>query len=237
MKQIDQRRALIPSISLFVVGLALAGCQAHSPLNAYSSIPPQVQQRHPIMLTSSKQTAMVDVSRQSAKLSGMQRADVEGFVRAFRADGTTSLVISLPAGSPNEVNAVHLSREIRQVAGELGVPANSISVKPYSVHAKIPSPPIVLSYTRLRAGVPHNCGVVSSMDIGQENLSYEDHGCSTQNNLAAMLSNPNDIHTPRPMDKADSGRRYNVIDKYRQAQVTSSEVRSASAGTVSQVGK
>lgn len=228
---------VLAPLLLLGMGLALAGCRTNPNMEAYSSIPPLHYQRHPIHLTRSNQTAMIDVTRNVGRLTGIQRADTESFVRAFRSDGSGPFVISVPAGGANELSAMQIARQVRDVASAAGVPAGSITMRPYSPQGNVQYPPLILSYGRLRAGVPHACGTVKNLDMGHENLPYENHGCASQSNLAAMLANPNDINTPRPLDTSDASRRYTVIDKYRQGQVTSSEVRNTQTGSVSSVGR
>jgi pilus assembly protein CpaD len=52
------------------------------------------------------------------------------------------------------------------------------------------------------------------------NEQYENFGCAQQNNLAAMVANPQDLERPRKQGPADATRRSNVIDKYRQGEAT-----------------
>lgn len=74
-----------------------------------------------------------------------------------------------------------------------------------------------------RAYVPHACGQWhqdsgANNPQGHENIPLFNHGCATQKNLGAMVSNPNDLMTPRAMGPADARRRTYAIDKWRQGQ-------------------
>jgi len=48
-----------------------------------------------------------------------------------------------------------------------------------------------------------------------QNTPYANLGCSTQNNIAAMVADPRDLIRPRPTAPADAMRRSKVFDNYR----------------------
>ena len=79
------------------------------------------------------------------------------------------------------------------------------------------------------------CGVWTQ-DIGKSygNLTTPNFGCATQNNLAAIVSDPRDLITPRGMTPADVGRRSIVLDKYREGETTSTEKDKQATGVLSE---
>ncbi len=48
-----------------------------------------------------------------------------------------------------------------------------------------------------------------------QNRNYENFGCATQKNLAAMVANPEDLLGPRGESEIDATRRTNVINDWR----------------------
>jgi type IV pilus biogenesis protein CpaD/CtpE len=48
-----------------------------------------------------------------------------------------------------------------------------------------------------------------------DNAPYENYGCAQQNNIAAMVANPQDLVTPRRETPADAMRRIKAMDNYR----------------------
>jgi type IV pilus biogenesis protein CpaD/CtpE len=52
------------------------------------------------------------------------------------------------------------------------------------------------------------------------NRQYENFGCAQQNNIAAMVANPDDLWRPRKQTPADATRRSKIFDKYRQGAAT-----------------
>lgn len=54
-----------------------------------------------------------------------------------------------------------------------------------------------------------------------QNDQYENFGCFQQNNIAAMVANPQDLVRPRAQTPSDPMRRSKVIDQYRNGETTS----------------
>lgn len=55
-----------------------------------------------------------------------------------------------------------------------------------------------------------------------DNQSYANFGCSQQNNIAAMVANPEDLVRPRATTPADAMRRVKVFDNYRKGDAVAS---------------
>ena len=75
----------------------------------------------------------------------------------------------------------------------------------------------------------------NAADMAQ-NLPMPDFGCSNQHNLAAMISEPRDLMTPRGMTPADATRRGTVINTYEKAQSTASAKSQDQNANLSSVG-
>jgi pilus assembly protein CpaD len=194
--------------------LGLAGCASGQQGFADSNMPPDYEARHPIELTSSTESATINVGIAGVGIGSFERGQVASFGHAFRGDGEGALAIGIPVGAVNEKQAANAARTVRSILIEQGLPAKAIVYRPYRAAAGSEAPPLLLSYRRLRANVPSACGIVDNLDITADNLQYQDFGCSTQNNFAAQLANPNDLVMPRPMDKASAGRRAKVLQDF-----------------------
>lgn len=223
-------------LALAVASAGLAGC-THQRHAQRADMPVEVERRHPIMLSRATQTATVEVGTHRRGVTGIQQADVAGFARAYRADGEGAIALNVPSGMPNETNAVAAAREIRTILEENGVPPNAIVHRPYRAASGVAAPPVVISYTRLRAAVPHRCGVTTDIDTDGETRAWENFGCAAQQNIAAMVANPNDLQGPRPMDRPHAQRRYQVLDNYGRGQDPTTQYRNENAGAVSSVGR
>jgi pilus assembly protein CpaD len=222
-------------LALGAIGLATAGCNQHFSPNPPAA-PPEYERRHPILLTRATQTATIEIGSHRPTITGIQQSDIAGFARAFRMDGEGAIAVNVPSGTANEAAAAHAARDIRRILEENGVPAHAIAHRPYRPEGGVPAPPIVLSYTRLRASVPHVCAVTTDIDMGFDTQQWENYGCATQRNLAAIVANPNDLQGPRPMDRPPAQRRYEVLDRFYRGSDTSTEYRNPTAGSASRVG-
>jgi pilus assembly protein CpaD len=60
------------------------------------------------------------------------------------------------------------------------------------------------------------------MSKTSQNDTYANLGCSQQNNIAAMVANPQDLVRPRPTTPSDPMRRIKVFDKYRNGEAVAS---------------
>ncbi len=55
-----------------------------------------------------------------------------------------------------------------------------------------------------------------------DNEPFANFGCAQQNNIAAMVSRPEDLEDPRAESPSDPMRRSKMIDKYRLGDTTAS---------------
>jgi pilus assembly protein CpaD len=62
-----------------------------------------------------------------------------------------------------------------------------------------------------------------------------DFGCSVQQNIAAMVSDPRDLVTPRGMDPSDPTRRQTVLSTYEKGQTTQAQQTQKQSASVSDV--
>jgi pilus assembly protein CpaD len=69
-----------------------------------------------------------------------------------------------------------------------------------------------------------------------ENKPSPNLGCATQHNLAAMIADPRDLVTPKPLEPDDAQRRLTVLDKYRKGETTVAAKTEEQSGAVTSVG-
>ncbi|MES2907421.1 MAG: CpaD family pilus assembly protein [Pseudomonadota bacterium] len=218
MRQTTQRRkkqAALFAAAFFSLGLS--GCAGYldRPFStSYGEMPPNYESRHPVELTASTASTVVNLSVAGAKINGLERQQIESFGRAFRVDGEGAMAIGIPVGAPNERQAANLARDARQILIAQGLPTRSIVYRPYKAGPGTEAPPMLLSYRRLRANVPNSCGAIENLDIDWKNQQWQDFGCASQNNFAAQLAEPNDLMGPRPMDNPSAARRAKTLQDY-----------------------
>jgi pilus assembly protein CpaD len=218
-------RALPLFGGLVVAALALGGCNLTSDV-ATGSLPDDYRQRHPIAITEGEQSIVVFVTQNRGNLSETQRDDVMGLARNWRREGTGAIAIDVPVDTTNARSAQAVYQEIHGLLASTGVPAHAMTRRPYHMDDPRALATIRLSYPKM-AAVAGPCGLWPS-DVGpsiynpnySENKQYENFGCATQRNLAAMVANPSDLVQPRTETAAYTPRRSIAFEKYRKGETT-----------------
>ncbi len=208
---------VVKAASVVVAAMALAGCEhlddrpSHSA--GWSLLEPS--QRHPIMVSQQPNTLAVPITRGSHGLAPSQRAQLYSFLTRYRAQdgGNSKIVISVPAGSANEVSAMHAVADMRPMLAEQGFADSSVTVEPYHSDGSA-QPPIKVSYLRYVAEGPECGRWPDNLAETKRNLNYHNFGCAQQRNLAAQIANPADLLGPRTMDAAYADRRATTFDKW-----------------------
>lgn len=239
--QAGRARTLSLFGALVVGAIALGGCNLTSDV-VTGTVPDDYRQRHPIAVTEGEQSIVVFVGRARGNLTETQRDDVMGLARTWRREGTGAIAIDVPADSSNARSAQAVYQEIRGLLASMGVPAHAITKRPYLDDPRA-LPTIRLSYPKM-AAVAGPCGVWPS-DLGpsiynpsyNQNKQYDNFGCATQRNLAAMVANPSDLEQPRTETAAYTPRRSIAFDKYRKGESTATAYPEAEKAKLSDAAK
>src|SRR5690606_23801702 len=140
-------------------------------------------------------------------LTAEQRAQVAQMASTWRREGTGHLLIETPKGTANTRTAAYAAREAQSILRASGVPPRAIVAKAYSAEPSALGP-VRLGYLRIEAEAgpcglwPEDIGAslypsLTRVHPNVENQPYYNFGCSTQQNLAAMIENPEDLVQPR----------------------------------------
>jgi pilus assembly protein CpaD len=200
--------------------LALSGCFA-SRHDVVGSIPDDYRVNHPIRIDEQLATMDVPVGLDTARLTTPVKGNIVGFAQRFKASGSGLIAIVVPDGSPNQVVATGLSHQIYDVLVGAGVKPGSLDFRSYGAEASETNAPIRLAFNKITAHV-EGCGAwPDHLEKDFHNRNYQNFGCATQSNLAAMVDNPLDLIYPRALSPADAARRSTVLDKYRKGEVYS----------------
>ncbi|MTI43916.1 pilus assembly protein [Roseibium hamelinense] len=199
----------------------VAGCQSNTSQTELLAAN-DYRLRHPIVITEQPQTLDLPVGSHTRSLN----RDLKDAVAQFGAEsvhhGNGRVDMQVPSGAANEAAVHEVSKQVRAALKRGG--ARSVTTRSYPVGDAKADAPIRLSYPRLKASAgpcgewPKNIG--GSVN---QNVDYENFGCATQANLAAMVSNPADLLTPRASAPADQNRRATVYEKYRKGESTAAE--------------
>ena len=118
--------------------------------------------------------------------------------------GNTRLVISVPAGSPNEGAATRMMTEIKSMVVDFGFSDTVTVTEPYSAPRGTEAP-LRLSYLQYIAEGPACGRWPTNLARQKDNLNYDNFGCAQQRNLAAQIANPADLIGPRSMTPSRFG--------------------------------
>lgn len=206
------KNARFAVIATPLVMLALAGCADRM---AVSSIPDDYRTNHPIMISEKESVIDLAVGSTDRGATRAQIQTLEGFLANYDRHAAPVLTIMRPTGAANDAAASRAAREFSKVAKANGVPSSRISMTTYDAGGSGASAPVRVSFVAVKAHT-NDCGNWPE-DLTQtaNNKHYANFGCSYQNNLAAQISNPNDLLGPRKPTTIDAENRSVVIEDYR----------------------
>lgn len=228
--------------SLGAVAIVLGACNATT-TEVVATIPDDYKMRHPIAIEEGRHAIMVFVGQGRGGLSAPQRNDVAGLARAWQREGTGAIEADVPSDTPNARAATDAYRDIHAMLTAGGVPAHAIKLHRYQPDDPRLLAAIRLSYPKIQA-VAGPCGLWPD-DLGpnfdnpgySDNQHYQNFGCATQRNLAAMIDNPADLEQPRSESAAYTPRRSAAFEKYRKGEPTAISYPDADRAKLSDVGK
>ncbi len=163
---------------------------------------------HPVRVSKQMIRMNIPVRRGDYGLNAEKKMELGAFVDRYRREGEGRLIISAPAGQPNELAAFKMLNDIRDRMKALGIVRQMVKLTPYTPKGD-PEAPIVISYLGYRADGP-KCGPLTrDVGGGGRNLPGEQLACANQANFAAMIANPRDLveprdETPRSGERRDS---------------------------------
>lgn len=224
-------RALAPVSVLVLAGL-LGACRADRVSTTGSTTPMDVRTRHPIVLADADRT--LDVFPTGVgHIDPRQAADIEAFLLEYRRYGRGLITLELPQGvTPALAGPVERTgAAIRRLGAELGVPPGGWLVGGYPVAAPSLASPVRLTFQRMQAKVPSQCGLwprdlgVSDIRSDWSNEPQWNLGCATQSNIASQVADPVDLVRGRPEGRIDTVRRTRDIGELRQGKDPSTQWR------------
>lgn len=168
---------------------------------------------HPIRVSKQMIRMHIPVRRGDYGLNSDKKMELGNFVDRYRREGEGRLILSAPAGQPNEVAAFNVLNDVRDKMKAHGIVRQMVRLSPYSPKGD-PEAPIIVSYLGYKAEGP-KCGSLTR-DVGGEgrNLPGEQLACATQANFAAMIANPKDLVEARDESARSGERRDQLWDKY-----------------------
>ena len=182
------------SLVLFIAMSSLAACSNGELALDDTYVPAAHYERYPIEVVNGP--VRMEVSSRHGTLQSSQINAISGFSRSASNSGSSRITVLRPSagGASGKV-----ARQVYQVLVQSGTAPGMIVQKTYPGPAK---GSVQLSYTRSVA-VTKECGDWSEdLSNTSRNEPFPNFGCSVQNNIAAMVVNPNDFVVPRPTTPA-----------------------------------
>jgi pilus assembly protein CpaD len=178
-------------------------------------VPVSSSERFPIEVA--KGPVKFDVPTTKGSLNAQQRDTIVRFAQQAKSNYATTIHVRRPSGGGR---GVAVAGTIERILIKQGVPESMIVQGTYSGDA---GSPVVVSYIRTWA-VTQECGNWDEdLAITYSNSGYANFGCAVQNNVAAMVANPNDLVMPRTETPSDPMRRSTVMNKYREGVPTNTQ--------------
>lgn len=225
------RKSLLPVAAL----VFLAGCQSRPEQSSALLAANDYRVRHPIIVTEQPETLDLPIGYHARSLNRQLAETITAFAIKSRSQGNGRVEIQVPAGAGNEAAVHAVTPGIRTALKQGGLTNRDIVTRSYPVEDSTADAPIRLSYARVMA-TAGTCGEWPT-NIGgnfNQNFDYENFGCASQSNLAAMVANPADLLTPRVVAPADQQRRAVVYEKYRAGTATASDYKEGVGAEVSE---
>jgi pilus assembly protein CpaD len=183
------------SVILFIaMSSALAACSNGELALDDAYVPAAHYEKFPIEVANGP--VKMEISSRQGTLQSSQINAISGFSRSASNSGSSKITVLRPSagGASGKV-----ARQVYQVLVQSGISPGMIVQKTYPGPSK---GSVQLSYIRSVA-VTKECGDWSEdLSNTSRNESYPNFGCSVQNNIAAMVVNPNDFVVPRPTTPA-----------------------------------
>lgn len=191
------------SLAAVCSGLLLSGCVYDDPVFEDNYKPVNVGERYPIRVV--KAPVKVGLRTPSGTLSVEQMDAVRNFATDARRTASSRISIRWPSGSGASHQA---ALAVSQALVDDGLPPSMIALGSYPGGSK---EPIKLSFER-KVAVTSECGDWSdNLAKTGSNQTYRNFGCANQQNIAAMVANPEDFERPRAMSPVLAGNRTQVM--------------------------
>lgn len=197
-----------------------------------------VEARHPIVVREGY--AMLDLLPGGGPrgLTDREAADVRAFAAEWHASGRGPIVISVPHGGASDVLSRYAVPAIRAQLAAGGAVPGAIETVRYRADGPLHLAPVRLSFAHLQAALTHPCGEWPTGGTTREanKGAYPNFGCDQQQNLAAMVADPEDLIRPRAEGPTYASRRQTVLDKYAQGQPTATTAPTSGQTNIATVG-
>lgn len=186
---------------------------------------------HPILVEPSYRDLKVQFAGGAEGMSADDAIKFDTFLADYRLHGNGSLGISVPNGPASRAAITYFAER----AAQTGISRDKILVSTREVaNGDTRINVTYIAYTaRTQA-----CGDWSENEsYTLDNRTPRRFGCSTQQNIAAMVADPRDLLGPGRMGPVDTARRATVMEHYEKGEITQASKSEEQRAGVSTVGQ
>ncbi|MGV6800357.1 MAG: CpaD family pilus assembly protein [bacterium] len=210
--------------------LLLAGCETAFN-DASDALTPA--EEHPISVNLQTVTMQIDIDPLASELSSLDTARIKAFAQNYYIKGHGPITISAPSGTPNDFLGQEMAADIRKAFYDNGVDWGQMKGATYRSSASKEYGELIISFSQYVAS-PSECGDWSDEWKRRfQNKRSKNFGCASQNNLAAMISDPRDLIEGGALGMGDSTSSVAAIEALADGEETST-AREASTEVTSQ---
>lgn len=209
MKMIARTYRQFMTIAACIGVVGLSGCLPETP-SIY-----EVERQHPITVKSEVVSLSMPINPWQPKMQPQDLQRLDALLNDFIRRGGGVLEISVVAPGKNSIFALDRANRIRRHIMRRGVQESEIRINSMRGGEKGDGKAIVVSYERFTVDpvVCGNAGIGSTRN--NLNQTHPNLGCSTQANIAAMVSNPSDLVRSRERQAADANVSGKTVSSYR----------------------
>ena len=150
-----------------------------------------VREAHPITVDQQAVALRIGVDGTRGGLDRSDLARIDALVSDYRTRGHGPITVTAPVGGDSDRAAQRTAADVRTALHAAGVPYDAMAGA--SVRTAR-ADEVIVSFQSYVATGP-SCGAGGySVSRRLRNLRSEDFGCASQANLAAMISDPRDLH-------------------------------------------
>jgi pilus assembly protein CpaD len=205
---------------MLAVSSGLAACTADDLAGDDQFVPIAHYEKFPIEVA--KGPVKMEVSSRQGSLQPSQINAISGFARSARNANASKIIVRRPSGGGASGK---VAQETVHLLVQSGIPSNMIVRGTYPGGSK---EPVQISYVRAVA-VTKECGDwTSDLAYSPTNESHSNAGCAIQNNIAAMVVNPENFVVPAPITPATAASRMTAFETYSESGVGSTATTSTS---------
>ncbi|HWE47849.1 MAG TPA: CpaD family pilus assembly protein [Caulobacteraceae bacterium] len=214
---------ILLSASLLILAVTVSGCMTPA---GGKHVPAPITPTERYSMHAEQRPEQMAFGVHPDGLSDNQRSALTRYVDGWMSNGGGAIAISTPKSG--DAAAARTAWAIKARLQQLGVADGDVQVQSYE--SDTAGAPVLVVYSRYAAVVPKCNQSWTDLTNNYKNDGYQNFGCATTANMAAMVANPRDIVTPADAVSGDAGRRAVIMDKYRKGEPTGAVGADANAG-------